>query len=331
MNPILLDPNQPPDRFYRGGSQIARFRRRGSSSDYIPEDWVASTTTVHGHSTLGLTRLPNGSLLVDEIKQHATAWLGAEHVQHFGTDTHLLVKLLDAGQRLPVHAHPDRSFARRHLDVAHGKAEAWYVLSGGDIHLGLRRNVTHDELVALVEAQHVEQLLALLHRVTVEAGQTVYVPPGVLHAIGEGVLVVEVQEPTDLSILLEWRDFAIDGEDIGDLGLGFETALRAVETRCRSDGEIAALINTVQETGDSLVSAADEYFRLERLTVDGEEDCDAGFAVLIVTDGECLISPHRSEALLAAAGQTLVMPHACGQFTLRGNATVLAARPPRHP
>ncbi|WP_231560250.1 hypothetical protein [Microbacterium hominis] len=40
-----------------------------------------------------------------------------------------LVKLLDAGQRLPVHAHPDDAFAAAHLGRAHGKAEAWYILS----------------------------------------------------------------------------------------------------------------------------------------------------------------------------------------------------------
>jgi mannose-6-phosphate isomerase len=68
-----------------------------------------------------------------------------------------------------------------------------------------------------------------------------YVPPGVLHAVGEGVLV-ELQEPEDLSILLEWRGFELDGERDGHLGLGFDLAPEAVECRSRSSEEIRQLV-----------------------------------------------------------------------------------------
>ena len=57
----------------------------------------------------------------------------------------------------------------------------------------------------------------------------VLVPAGRLHAIGEGVLLLELQEPEDLSILLEWGGFALDGERDGHLGLGFDLALSAVD------------------------------------------------------------------------------------------------------
>jgi mannose-6-phosphate isomerase len=69
-----------------------------------------------------------------------------------------------------------------------------------------------------------------------------YVPPGVLHAVGKGVFLVELQEPEDLSILLEWRGFELDGERDGHLGLGFDLALEAVECRSRSSEEIRQLV-----------------------------------------------------------------------------------------
>jgi mannose-6-phosphate isomerase len=69
-----------------------------------------------------------------------------------------------------------------------------------------------------------------------------YVPPGVLHAVGEGVFLVELQEPEDLSILLEWRGFELDGERDGHLGLGFDLAPEAVECRSRSGEEIRQLV-----------------------------------------------------------------------------------------
>ena len=185
------------------------------------------------------------------------------------------MKLLDAGQRLPVHAHPAGDFAHRYLQRAHGKAEAWYILRGGEVHLGLVRHVGVIELFGLVEQRDADRMLGLLHRVGVEPGDVVYVPPGVLHAIGEGVLLVELQEPEDLSILLEWAGFDIDGPRDGHLGIGYPVALEAVERRGRSAAEIAQLVQP-SGAGDSVLPAeADPYFRLERAVVDGAVELDA--------------------------------------------------------
>jgi hypothetical protein len=110
-----------------------------------------------------------------------------------------------------------------------GKTEAWVVAGteGPDpvVHLGFREAMDPRRLTELVAAQQVEPLLASLNTVPVAAGDTVLVPAGLPHAIGQGVLLVELQEPTDLSVLLEWEGFAIDGRAQGHLGLGFELAL----------------------------------------------------------------------------------------------------------
>lgn len=128
MRPLILPANQPSGRFYRGGARIAEFRQAGPAPADAPEDWVASTTTLFGEDSLGLSRLPGGELLADAIHRNPTAWLGPDHLQTFGEDTALLVKLLDAGQRLPVHAHPDVRFAKERLALGHGKTEAWVFL-----------------------------------------------------------------------------------------------------------------------------------------------------------------------------------------------------------
>jgi mannose-6-phosphate isomerase len=82
-----------------------------------------------------MTRLDDGRLLSDAITNEPLTWLGEDHVARYGDDVMLLVKLLDAGQRLPVHAHPDGDFAASHVAAAHGKAEAWYILSPGTVYL----------------------------------------------------------------------------------------------------------------------------------------------------------------------------------------------------
>jgi mannose-6-phosphate isomerase len=126
-----------------------------------------------------------------------------------------------------VHIHPDATFAADHLHRTHGKTEAWVVLGGGTVHLGFKDRLSPDLLGELVQEQDVRTLLGAMHQLEVSTGDAVLVPAGMPHAIGAGVFLVEVQEPEDLSILLEWRDFAIDGPRDGHLGLGFDRALRA--------------------------------------------------------------------------------------------------------
>lgn len=323
MNPVLLPSNRPAERFYRGGARISAFRGEDAAEPREPEDWIGSTTTVNGEPELGLTTLPDGRVLRDAIVRDPVAWLGDEHVARWGADTRLLVKLLDAGQRLPVHAHPHDDFAATHLGRAHGKAEAWYILQGGTVHVGLRQDVESSDLAALVERQDATTLLGLLHEVEVAAGDVVWVPPGELHAIGAGVLLLELQQPEDLSILLEWGGFAIDGAAVGHLGLGFDLALAAVTTHARSASTLAALISTAPESGSAFPEAADEYFRLERIPLHGTATVDQGFSIVLVTDGEVEIGAQRLRS-----GSTLLVPHAAGALEATGAGELLVARPP---
>lgn len=331
--PIVLPANQPADRFYRGGDRIARFRDDGPAVPNTPEDWVGSTTSVRGHGPVGLTALADGTLLVDAIQRCPEAWLGAEHVAAYGSDTKLLVKLLDAGQRLPVHAHPDGAFAHRTLGAAHGKAEAWYILSAGTVHLGLRRDLSTGELSRLVAEQDTDALLGAMHTIPVQRGDRVFVPPGVLHAIGAGVLLAEVQEPEDLSILLEWNGFDLDGEADGHLGLGFDVALEAVETRARSAEEVARLVAQGRtedaSTGTCLPVGSERYFRLARLVVEGESVIEAGLAVLIVIDGAVELIGRAGSRTAIRLGSTVLLPASAGAVGVRGSGTLLVARPPR--
>lgn len=320
---VRLPSNRPPERFYRGGARITAFRNEPPAGEREPEDWIGSTTTIFGDPSLGLSRLPDGRLLRDAVESDPVGWLGPAHVGRWGADLRLLVKLLDAGQRLPVHAHPDDDFAARHLGHAHGKAEAWYILGGGTVHVGLTRDVDASELAALVADQDVAALLGLLHEVTVSPGDVVWVPPGELHAIGAGVLLLELQQPEDLSILLEWHGFAIDGTRAGHLGLGFDTALRAVTRTARSIDELSGLVHPAPNSGSVFPAAADPYFRLQRIPVDGVADVAPGFAILVVTRGALEIG---SEA--APKGSTLLLPASDGTVMVRGTGELLVARPP---
>lgn len=334
MPPVVLGPNQS-ERFYRGGERIAAFRGLPVPGEHYPEDWVGSTTTLFGQDELGLSRVPTGELLRDLVTADPEGWLGPEHAAAFGASTGLLVKLLDAGQRLPVHSHPDRAFARRHLSCPYGKTEAWVVLetagSGATVHLGFADDVAPDQLARWVRDQDGDAMLAAMHALPVAPGDGVLVPAGLPHAIGEGVLLVELQEPTDFSVLMQWEGFALDGPAEGHLGLGFDLALACVDRRGWALDALAELRGRDPGgTGVSapLPSAAEPFFRAERLRPSPELRLDAGFAVLVVVDGSGALVPPDGSALPLSRGATVLVPHGAGDTVLRGDVHVLRCRPP---
>lgn len=326
LAPIALPANQPPARFYKGGARIAAYRGLATSDPHTPEDWIASTTTLFGDSTAGSTFIGSRTLR-DLIDGDPEGWLGSAHVAAHGADTHLLVKLLDAGQRLPVHAHPDDAFAAAHLGHAHGKAEAWYIVEPGEVHLGFRRDVDRTEIAQLVRDQDVSALRALLHTRRVEPGDTVFVPAGLPHAIGEGVFLIEVQQPEDLSILLEWVGFDIDGSRDGHLGIGFDRALDAVKLESLSEADVDALISRQSPTGTTLVSAADAFFRIDRVAADGDAHLPAGYGVLVVLDGSGELHG-AADTVLVARGSIVLIPHGSGEHVLTGTVRGVVCRPP---
>lgn len=327
MSILVLPSNRPAARFYRGGRRITDFRGEPPAAEYEPEDWVGSVTAVNGEAPSGQTVLDDGTLLADAIAADPVAWLGEAHAAAYGPDPMLLVKLLDAGQRLPVHAHPDGAWAASHLGAAHGKTEAWCILTPGEVWLGLSRDLGRAELDDIVARQDTATLLAAMHRLDVAAGDVVYVPAGVLHAIGEGILLVELQEPEDLSILVEWRDFAIDGPAKGHLGVGFETALGAVESTARSLAEVEALVHRADASTPLLPAEADAFFRVERVLVDGRTELAPGFAIAVVLGGRVTLSA-GDDSTGVGQGATVLLPAAAGVVAAEGVAELLVCLPP---
>jgi mannose-6-phosphate isomerase len=154
----------------------------------------------------------------------------------------------------------------------------------------------------------------------------VFVPPGVLHAIGEGTFLAEVQEPEDLSILLEWDGFELDGERDGHLGLGFAVALDAVETTARTSEDARRLIRYATEDGPALATAADPFFRLDRVSHD--LTLEPSLAIVIGLEGSMILGTDGGTLTDVSAGTTTIVPAGAGTMRFTGAGTVLVARPP---
>jgi mannose-6-phosphate isomerase len=199
------------------------------------------------------------------------------------------------------------------------------------VHLGFREPMDPRRLAELVDTQQVEPLLAGLNTVPVAVGDTVLIPAGLPHAIGQGVLLVELQEPTDLSVLLEWEGFAIDGRRDGHLRLGFELALGCVD---RSGWDPDRLARLREGRGPDrpgverlFPAEADPFFRAERLRPDPAATLEAAFSILVVTDGAGELRT-AGGALELGRGDTVLVPHAAGPGTVGGPLTAVRCLPP---
>jgi mannose-6-phosphate isomerase len=332
MRPLVLPPNGVP-RFYKGGPAIGALRGTKPAGERVPEDWVGSMTTVFGEDRLGLSRLPDGRLLRDAAAADPIGFFGPDHAAERGADPALLVKLLDAGERLPVHVHPDDAFAGEMLGSRYGKTEAWIVIGTAQptatVMVGFRDNVGAEKLERWVREQDRRAMLDALNPVEVRAGDAIFVPAGVPHVIGDGTLLVELQEPSDLSVLLEWEGFAGGSDGEASLGLGWEAALGCVE-RTRRDP--AALRGRRVEAGAAVTSllpaAADGFFRAEWIEARPAAELDRGFALVVLIEGTARLHCEDGEPLSVGRGDTLLLPWGVGPCRLEGEASAVACRPP---
>jgi mannose-6-phosphate isomerase len=311
---MSAEPLQPArvHRFYRGGALLGQLRGEPERDGFFPEDWLGSVTAAanpdRDDQEEGLSRLCDGRLLRDAIEADPVSWLGEAHIGTYGKSTGLLVKLLDAAERLPVHVHPDRAFAREHLRSRFGKTEAWVVLAtredAGEVWVGLPEPVEAAEYREWVDEQNVAALRSSLTRVEVRAGDTIYVPAGIPHAIGAGVFLAELQEPTDFSIICEWQGFPIRPAD-SHLGLGWDTV-------------IDALVLDAHEPVRGLPDEARAFFWMD----DQAEPADR-FAVLLVLEGEGTIDGAR-----ACAGDAFAVPAAARSVGVVGDLRLLRCLAP---
>jgi mannose-6-phosphate isomerase len=338
VKPIDLPPNQPR-QFYRGGRAIAAFRSDGDASragEFGPEDWVGSTTTLFGKSE-GLSVLPDGTLLRDAVAADPIAYLGEAHAAVYGPDPALLVKLLDAGERLPVHVHPDRTFAQQHLNCRFGKTEAWLVIGTSDsdaaVYVGFKADVEEAAVDAWVKSQRSDMLLETLNRIPVRRGDTVLIPAGTPHAIGAGVFVIELQEPTDFSVMLEWETFGLAGFAETQLGLPSSLALSCLDRSGWTSARLASCLSrgALSGAGGSrsvLPAQADSFFRAEQLVSSSSVTLPAQFGVLVVLEGSGQLAGDFGQPLDVRRGSTVLVPHAAGDVELNGAVNVVRCLPP---
>jgi mannose-6-phosphate isomerase len=351
--PLRLLPNRVY-RFYQGGSLMDRYRGLPDPRDnFFPEDWVGSVTpainppdrTYPGEGLSSAEVDGRTVVLADLLAERSLDVAGPEIVERYGATTALLVKLLDAGSRLPIHVHPTRAFARKVFDSPFGKAEAWAIVATRQIPdapsprvwLGFREDVPGEQLKAWIDEQDTEAIRAAMHELEVKPGDAVFVRPGLLHATGAGVFLVEAQEPTDFSIFAECKGYPIDPEE-SHMHRGWDTMFDVIDRSAVSSAELATLVAPPARVAgnetegwyeeDIWGAQSDPFFKGHRLVVDGSVRWPhrGRYAVVIVTGGSGMAESAHGQMEIHS-GDTLAVLAATAPVTISGEVEMLVLTP----
>lgn len=218
-NLIKLPPNRVW-RTYPGGRILDELEGKSNPEDsHFPEDWIASTTLARnsgrehikreGHSKLEIEGQTH--YLKDLMEACPEQITGRRHYEKFGPNTQFLLKFLDSAIRLHIQVHPTIPFAREYLNSNSGKTEAYVILGSRKeiaepyIYLGFQHPVPRERFKEAVIEQDIDSILACFEKIPVHPGDVFMVPGGLPHAIGEGVFMIEIMEPTDFAVRLEFE------------------------------------------------------------------------------------------------------------------------------
>lgn len=226
LYPYLLEPKLMP-AIWGGKALVRDFGKHGDASADIGESWECWDENV----------VRNGAYAGKRVAD-LRAELGANLLGDIDTTAifPILTKLIDARGSLSVQVHPTDAYAERVEHQRNGKTECWYILAAepqAELVLGWSQDTTREEY----ERRVADGTLAdILRRVPVKAGESFFLPAGMLHAIGAGIVLFETQQASDLTYrIFDWNRVGADGKprelhvqkaaDVLDYGRGHAGAL----------------------------------------------------------------------------------------------------------
>lgn len=259
--PFLLTPAFK--EYLWGGTKLKDEYGKNTDVMSLAESWECSTHP-DGQSIVASGRF-EGLGLSTVLKIHPE-YLGSHPITK--NELPILVKLIDAKMDLSVQVHPDDEYARIHEKRRFGKTEMWYILyaeKGAKLVYGLNKDVTKDELIQSLEKGTIEKYLQY---VPVEKNDVFLIEPGMIHAIGAGVIVAEIQENSNLTYRL--YDYNRIDKNRKKRELHIDKALDVVRLESSSEPcQPMRVLNYRNGYASELLGRC-KYFQVERILLNTE-------------------------------------------------------------
>ena len=290
-------------------------------SKQIPDSFAAESWEISCHDD-GLCTISNGEYkgmtLKNIIFENPKAMIGKENFDIFP----LLVKFIDANDKLSVQVHPDNDFAAKFENGQLGKSEMWYVLDAqpdAKLIYGLKQGVSAQTMQKAIENGTLEEIL---NYVPVKKGDFFYIPAGTIHAICEGLLIAEIQQSSNLTYRV--YDYNRCDKNGNKRELHTEKAIKATNYNAGGYKENNPVIE--QYEGYSITSLVDcEYFTVKKYCIEKTVNLTKSsekFEMIICVDGKGKLT-HNNISYEINKGDSFFIPAAITEYLIEGQCEVL--------
>lgn len=257
-----------------------------------------------------------GRALSDLSLEFGVDLLGTKAVAQTGNRFPVLVKILDCAQWLSLQVHPNDEQAQKlEGEGFFGKTEAWYVLEAepnAELIAGIKPNVSAGQLTAAIQSKS-EKTLELVEKVKVVPGDTLFMDPGTVHALGPGLLIYEIQQTSDIT----YRVYDWGRPETETRKLHIDKAVAV------SNPNAASLpVKPPQiEDGEVITLTGCQYFQLDEIRAEEKtvslETRGESFHGLTVIEGQIQVSADaKREAFILNKFETLLIPACCGAYQI---------------
>lgn len=290
----------------------------------LPEGITAESWEISTHPD-GISSVSNGEfkgmLLTELVSRLGNKMVGTQiDRKRFP----LLIKFIDANDRLSVQVHPEDEYAMEHENGEYGKNEMWYIISskpGAKLIYGTRSGMRKEDFEKAVKEDRIGECL---HEVEVFPGDVLNIPAGLIHAIGEGIVLAEIQQNSNTT----YRVF--DYNRVDSKGnrrpLHLEKALDVIKFDLQADKAKASGLEIKIGSGSSKTyKIANKYFSVEIYDVKDriEEAADGSkFYIYVFVDGSSEIH-YDGGKIDAAKGESILIPASLGKYTIEGRFRAL--------
>jgi mannose-6-phosphate isomerase len=300
-----------------GGKRLIDGWGMQADADTVGEAWMLTVRDKE------MSVIQNGSCAGMTVREYIDTYgdkvIGSSFA---GGDFPLLVKLIDACDKLSVQVHPNDDYASR-VENDRGKTEMWYIVEadeGAEIIYGLKDGMTAEEFRAAVREG---KLADTMCHCPVHAGETYFIPSGMLHAIGAGILIAEIQQNCDLTYRV--YDYERRGADGSLRELHVDKALDV--TVPFTEDEINAIRYEGGAEGQETLAHC-RYFKTDKLIIATSTELkvdETSFAFLLCLDGQGVIRV-GDESYEIGRADGFYLPANLGDVSLEGQMTLLVAR-----
>ena len=299
------------EKVWGGDALATRFNKRATESLFIGESWELSAVAENQ------SVVSNGFLAGNNIEELIEVYMGDitgdSIFEKFGNEFPLLIKFIEAREDLSIQVHPNNDLARKRHN-AYGKTEMWYILEskpGSKIYTGFKDGVTKEIYEEAVKKGSIDKLLNIE---TAEPGDAFFTPAGRVHAIGAGIVLVEIQQTSDIT----YRIFDWNRKNTGKEKRELHTDLALEAIDFKQSGKNKIRVEPVINKSENLVSC--EFFNTDIITfnrpLDKEYYSNDSFVVYICIEGEFLICWDGNSDKVTK-GETVLLPAMIKEVTLK--------------